>query len=111
MIQKTPVKATKGVLLPQTSSDNENMESEEEPFVLSLATASPLIANHISSIAMNNPEELSALTALATAADSIMDRMLRKCKDWHGRREWFTLVCIVSAVFYVTQTDIFLSTL
>ena len=62
---------------PQASSDNENTESEEEPFVLPPAAASPLIAKPISPIATiiatnNNPAEpMSALTALAAAADSI----------------------------------------
>ena len=61
---------------PQVSSDNENTESEEEPFILPPA-ASPLTAKPISPIATiiaanSNPEEeMSALTALAAAADSI----------------------------------------
>lgn len=48
------------VLPPQASSDNENTESEEEPFVLPLATAPPLIAKPISPI-IATTEEPSAL--------------------------------------------------
>ena len=61
---------------PRASSDNENTESEEEPSVLPPAAVSPPTVKPISPIATiiamnNNPVELSALTALAAAADSI----------------------------------------
>jgi hypothetical protein len=61
----------------QASTDNENTESEEEPFVLPPATTSPLTVKPRSPIAAliatnNNPAEASsALTALAVASDSV----------------------------------------